>query len=185
MYNTQPTFTYCLREPGQAVASLKVNDDEVDFELTNVSNPLGDLLEGLVTMITTPSQMWGEENVCRVIWYGESSTYNWTISHVDESHCNISIAESVDFFGDDTESELIEFDCSFLDFIHAVIVELDKFIKAMGLLNYSQMWQKDEFPITQFLFLKKTLIDNGKWDDTPSADNHKNVLSDECLMLLA
>ncbi|MCQ2228495.1 MAG: hypothetical protein MJZ13_01970 [Bacteroidales bacterium] len=183
MQHEQPSFIYELREPGSATATFKANGEEVEFELTNVSNPLGDLLEGLVTMITTPSHMWGEENVCRVIWYGDSSTYNWTITHVDDIMCHVKVTESVDFFGDDTESELLELECSFHDFIYCIISELDKFIKVIGLLNYAQKWQKDEFPITQFLFLKKTLIDNNKWHDQDP--NHDNILSNEVLMLLA
>lgn len=184
MQSAKPTFIYELRDPGTSSAIFKANGEDVEFELTNVSNPLGDLMEGLVTMITTPSHMWGEENTCRIIWYGESSTYNWTITHIDDTMCHIKITESVDFFGDDTESDLIELDCPFLDFIHCIITELDGFIKQIGLLNYSQQWQKDEFPLTQFLFLKKTLIDNNLWD-AQEPNNSLNILSDEVLMLLA
>lgn len=180
--NIQPIFKYSLGEPGSSLATLSYNGEEVEFELVNVCNPLGDLLEGLVTMITTPSHLWGEENVCRVVWYGESSTYNWVITHLDDINCRVSITESVDFFGDDTESDLIEFECEFLDLISSVVTELDGFIKGMGLLNYTQLWQKDVFPITQFLFLKKTLIDNNKW---LYAENKKCILSDELQLLLS
>ena len=172
-----------MREPGTSYATFKVDDELIEFELTNVSNPLGDLLEGLVAMITTPSHMWGEENVCRVIWYGESSTFNWTITYTAEASCHVLLTESVDFFGDDTESTLLECDCNFHDFIHSFIDELDTFIKKIGLLNYAQKWQKDEFPITQFLFLKKVLIDNNKWSSPSKKQN--DILSDELLMLLA
>jgi len=184
MRHEQPSFKYELQSPGSAIATFRANGEDVEFELTNVSNPLGDLLEGLVTMITTPSHMWGEDNVCRIIWYGESSTYNWTITHIDDTLCHIKITESVDFFGDDTESELIELEFPFHGFIYCIVSELDKFIKKIGLLNYAQKWQKDEFPITQFLFLKKTLIDNNKWD-APENENADNILSSEMMMLLA
>lgn len=183
MQHEKLIFTYELREPGTSFATLKVQDDIVEFELTNVSNPLGDLTEGLVTMITTPSHLWGEENTCHVIWYGEASTYKWNITYTENNQCHILITESVDFFGDDTESPLVEFDCNFHDLILCFIEELDTFIKRIGLLNYTQTWQKDEFPITQFLFLKKVLIENNKWTSSP--DKANGILNDELSMLLA
>lgn len=183
MQNGKPIFTYELREPGTAFATFKVNDDTVEFELTNVSNPLGDLMEGLVTMITTPSHIWGEENTCHVIWYGESSTYNWSITYTENNQCHVLLTESVDFFGDDTKSLLLEFDCNFHELILCFVDELDTFIKHVGLLNYTQTWQKDEFPLTQFLYLKKVLIDNNQW---PAATNkEKGILNDEFTLLMA
>ncbi len=184
MQHVQPIFNYTLRQPGTSVATLTVAEVKVEFELTNISNPLGDLLEGLVTMITTPAHIWGEENICHVIWYGESSSYNWTIQRTDNNMCSVLITESVDFFGDDTEAELVSFSCEYMQLLTCIITELDIFIKSTGLLNYSQQWQKDDFPITQFLFLKKTLIDNGLWTTTNNNDSH-NILRDEVLMLLA
>jgi len=184
MLTKPPKFTYNLHQPGSANATLIADNIEVEFELTNISNPLGDLLEGLVTMITTPSHIWGEDNVCHIVWYGESSSYNWKIQRIDNDNCNVQITESVDFFGDDTETELIEFNCQFIQLIQSIISELDTFIKTIGLLNYSQKWQKDDFPITQFLFLKKTLIENNLWA-APEYIDTTNILRNEILMLLA
>lgn len=182
MQHNLPKFTYALQQPGTALATFSADGCDVEFELTNISNPLGDLLEGLVTMITTPSHIWGEDNVCHVIWYGESSSYNWQVRRVNDEMCNVLITESVDFFGDDTETELLTFSCPFMQLLHCFVSELDHFIKGIGLLNYSQKWQKDDFPVTQFLFLKKTLIDNGLW---ASKGAHENILNDEIKLLLA
>lgn len=182
MRNERPTFNYRLTSPGQAVATLKVHGEKVEFELSNVSDPLNDLLEGLVATITNPSHIWGEENSCHISWYGESSTYNWTITRTDDEHCSVCVKEVVGFFDDDNEYDLIEFSCKFHSLIFAIIDNLDRFIKLHGMLNYSQLWQKGEFPVTQFLFLKKALIDNGKWK---SSRKRKDTLSNEILMLLA
>ncbi len=177
-----PKFTYTLKQPGVAYATLSMNGNKVEFDLTNISNPLGDMLEGLVGMIITPSHIWSEDNVCHVIWYSESSSYNWHIRRIDDKMCEVQITESVDFFGDDTETEQLLFSCPFLQLIHCFVSELDHFMKKSGLLNYSQQWQKDDFPVTPFLFLKKTLIDNGLWKNNTNAG--KNILADEIKLLL-
>jgi hypothetical protein len=51
----------------------------------------------------------------------------------------------------------------------AIVAELDAFIKETGLLNYVQQWQKDEFPISTLLFLKKQLIDKNMWQTNHQA----------------
>ena len=41
---------------------------ENEFELTNVCNPLGDMLSAMAAMVTNPSQLWEGENTAGFIW---------------------------------------------------------------------------------------------------------------------
>lgn len=178
----EPKFTFKLDEPGKAKASFQYGEDIVDFELANVSNPLSDLLRGLASLIFEPSHLWGEDNICHVEWYSENGCYKWLISTDGSEMATIKISQTDVIFGDSEDIVLLECECGFYSFCHAIISELDYFVKQIGLLNYEQKWQKDEFPITYLLFLKKYLIDNNHW--RPSA-RRNGTLSDELLLLLA
>lgn len=182
MDTMKPIFSFKLGVPGTAHATFTCGDSSVDFQLDNVCNPLGDLLHGMVSLITTPSQLWGEENACHVVWYSGSDSFNWFIS-IDGNHdVSLKITKSLGFFEDD-EVEMLSFACPFYDFVQCIVGELDSFVKGVGLLNYAQQWQKDEFPITYFLFLKKHLIDNNRW--VTETNKTCDILSDELLLLLA
>lgn len=178
-----PSFTYMLVEPGLASASLTVGDDMfADFSLPNVCNPLGDLLTGLVNMVQCPKHLWGEQNLEHIVWYGDDEQYVWEIEMLDANHISVKITQINDFFGEEGV-ELLSFESQFDELVLPIIKSLDSLIKQIGLLNYQQQWQKDEFPLTMFLFLKKYLIDNGKWNRR--APQGKDVLNDEILMMLA
>lgn len=178
-----PTFTYTITEPGLASASLTVGDDMfADFSLPNVCNPLGDLLCGFVNMITCPKHLWGEQNMEHVVWYGDDEQYNWELEMLDENAISVKVTQINDFFGEEGV-ELLAFECQLDELLLPIVQALDTFVKQIGLLNYQQQWQKDEFPLTYFLFLKKHLIDNGKWNRKEA--QKKEILNDEILMLLA
>ncbi|MDO4462327.1 MAG: hypothetical protein Q4C30_07525, partial [Bacteroidia bacterium] len=183
MHLQAPSFTYTIVEPGLANASLTMGDDMfAEFSLPNVCNPLGDLLTGLMNMIVCPKHLWGEQNVEHVIWYGENEQYNWEIEMLEENRISVKVCQIDDFFGEEGV-ELLSFTCKFDELVLPIIRSLDEFIKRMGLLNYHQQWQKDEFPLTVFLFLKKYLIENGKW--ARKEPQGKDILNDEILILLA
>lgn len=178
----KPIFSFALGVPGTAHAKFVCGGTEVEFQLDNVCNPLGDLLHGMVTLITTPSHLWGEENSCHVVWYSGTDSLNWFLSVDGNQDLLIKITKSLGFFEDD-EVELLSFVCPYVVFVQCIVSELDSFVKQTGLLNYAQQWQKNEFPITYFLFLKKHLIDNGHW--SPEVCKPCDILSDELLLLLA
>lgn len=181
--NIKPQFRYDLKQPGEAMAYFTYAGKEMAFELSNVCNPLGDMLNGLVTLITRPSHLWGEENSCFIEWYGNGDEcYTWILTMVDENLLNVKVTRSAGFM-DDEITQLLDVSLQFSEFVLAIVSELDTFVKRVGLLNYSQQWQKNEFPITYFLFLKKHLIDAGKWRQ--SSRQQCDVLSDELLLLLA
>lgn len=184
MQSNNINFSYELTESGKANASFAYNDVLINFHLSNVCNPLFDLLEGIVSMITNPKHFWGETNDTQIIWYSENDSYNWYFNFLGNNEIIIKLSKSYDFFEENSADEiLIDFKCNFLDFIFSIINELDSLVKKVGLLNYAQQWQKGEFPITHFLFLKKYLIDNSYWKQ--SSKKQCDILSDEILLLLA
>jgi hypothetical protein len=156
-------FNYRLNGTGKAAGSFSLRDNSIEFQLSNVSNPLSDLLNGISGLILEPSHIWGDDNVAWVEWYNSESSLRWMLSTTDGVHLNIMMTETPDIF-DDTKSKLVmDGECTIDHFIEAVVIALDQLLKSTGLLNYIQVWQKDEFPVTTFLFLKKHLIDKGLW----------------------
>jgi len=178
--NKEVQFTYYIANPGVAKGKIIVHDKEVPFMVTNISNPLYDLLKGMVSLIYEPSHLWDEENICWIDWYNQESGYKWVLETTDGKILNIKLSLLQDVFDDSSAKTIINTHCDFNNFYLAIISALDSFIKEIGLLNYEQQWQKDEFPLTYFLILKKNLIEHGSWKKT----NHKdNNLSDEIDLL--
>lgn len=174
-------FSYQLINPGSAKGSLSLHDSSIDFELSNSSNPLYDLLSGLLNMILTPSHIWDEVNQTWIEWMNDEYVIRIILSTVDGEHLHVTACKLNDIF-DDTEAEiLISGECLMIHFILAIVRELDLFIKNTGLLNYSQQWQKDEFPLTSLLFLKKHLIDRGLW--IPHQEINHNLSSEIDLLM--
>jgi len=141
-----------------------------------------DLLKGLASMIFEPSHLWDEENMCWIDWYCDQSGIKWVLSTEDGHSLKVKIIRYADIFDESTAKVAIDSQVNFVEFYSLIIRELDGFIKKTGLLNYEQKWQKDEFPLTYFLLLKKYLIERGQWIPT----NEKlGTLSDEIDFLLA
>lgn len=180
--NNQVRFEYKLHGAGKALGHFTMRDKSVSFELSNVSNPLSDLLNGLAGLILAPSHIWGEDNVAWVEWYGQTSSWRWMLSTIDGTHLSVMVSETADMFSDSEPHTVVEGGCLLDHFILTIVTELDRMIKHHGLLNYVQQWQKDEFPVTTFLFLKKHLADKGLWEQNPI---HNDTLRMETDLLLS
>ncbi len=174
-------FTYNLVGVGQVEGTIQTNNQAVEFNLTNNSNPLNDLLKGMIKLIFEPSHIWGEDNVSWVDWYEESGSLKWVLSTEDGHVVHVKIIRYDDFFDEASGSVVMDTAMSLLDFYYAIVQELDILLKKTGLLNYEQKWQNDEFPFTYFLLLKKYLIEKGHWIPTKE---RLGTLSDEIDYLL-
>lgn len=177
---TQQKFSIDLTEPGQAVALYTADGIETEFELSNVCNPLADMLSAVASLITNPCQLWEGTNTAAFTWYSERESFDWKLTATQSGELKIRVTQSCEFFGDD-EVEVVNGECSIAEFVLCITTELDRFIKGIGLLNYNQQWQTGEFPLTYFLILKKYLIEAGLWS---SSDHDGSNLSDEMKLIL-
>jgi len=180
--NKPINFIYHIREKGTASGKLKIHNKTVPFEVTNVSNPLYDLLKGLVNMIYEPSHLWDAENICLIDWYCANHGIKWILNTPDGKNIHIKILVVDDIFDEASAKTVLDTKCNAITLYEAIIQELDSFIKEVGLLNYEQLWQKDEFPLTYFLILKKHLIELGHWKTNKIEDSN---LLDELDLLQA
>jgi hypothetical protein len=175
------SFTFQLTTPGCAQGSLSLHGNTVHFKVNNSSNPLYDLLTGLTGMISTPSHIWDELNQAWIEWFNDEYAIRIVLTTMDGEHLQVTVSKLNDIFDDSQAHTIIDGECLMVQFILSIVRELDHFIKNTGLLNYSQKWQKDEFPITSLLFLKKSLIDKGLWISNSDV-NHN--FSDELELLM-
>ncbi|MGN0029472.1 MAG: hypothetical protein ACI35Q_07100 [Marinilabiliaceae bacterium] len=173
---THQEFSFRLNEPGFATAVYTTDGIETEFELSNVCNPLTDMLVAVASLITNPAQLWDGSNTSAFTWYSEKESYDWTLTALQDGTLRIRVTQSCEFFGDD-EVEVVNGECTMDEFVACITRELDRFLKSTGLLNYHQQWQTGEFPTTYFLILKKHLIDSGLWD--APAEGEGNILDDE------
>lgn len=175
-------FQYTLKEMERGQGFFDDGSLRIDFETTNDSNPLSDLLKAMISIVQTPSHLWDEENSAVIEWYCESYILLIDISSADGKMLNINITKTAGPFGEEIETQSINEEILLTDFYLIIIKELDQLIKAKGLLNYIQMWKQDEFPLTYFLTLKKYLINWKIWiPDTVDSD----ILESEFMMILA
>ena len=175
-------FHFALGDPGTAVATYIANGVESEFYLTNVCNPLGDMLCSIAQLLTNPSQIWEGSNTAAFTWYSEGDTYDWTLNVHSDDMMTIRTLQTSDFFGNEA-IEIVNVKCHIDDFVGCVVSELDKFIKSIGLLNYQQQWKTAEFPLTYFLILTRNLIERGHW--TPEYAGDSLNISTETQILMS
>lgn len=178
-------FKFDIKEVGIAVAKFLIgsaNDEEEEFELTNICDPIGDLLRGLVQMLQKFQSGTDEENIYHITWYNDNECFNWALTLANDGQLNVQITESNSFFGDEI-FEAVNTTCSVSAFIKAIVTELDSYIKRVGLLRYLELWGgNNEFPITYLIYLKKYLMDIGQWPD--DAKQNDGLLSSECQLIV-
>lgn len=175
-------FKYDLPETGKAIGYFAFGKKELHFDALNVCNPLADMLKAMVNLIHEPSHLWGEENNVAIEWYSEDCIFVLEISSPDGKKIHFTFTKSSAPFGAEVPPVKIEGKLPLQEFYLQIIIELDLFIKRLGLLNYHQNWQNDEFPLTFFLILKKYLINWKVW--IPSKEE-ADILESEFMMILS
>jgi hypothetical protein len=175
-------FKYKLSETGKAKGYFELGNENLPFEATNASNPMGDLLKAMVSLVQEPAHLWGEINATAVEWYSDESIFILEFSSNDGKALHLSITRNSAPFGEQVPTVTITGTIEMEQFYLTIIKELDEMIKQMGLLNYAQMWQNDEFPLTYFLLLKKYLIEWKRW--SPSLDE-SDILESEFMIALS
>ncbi|MGQ1945938.1 hypothetical protein ACT3CD_02395 [Geofilum sp. OHC36d9] len=174
-------FKYDLVGTGKAKGLFVIEDTTLSFNTINVCDPLGDLLQAMVSIIQEPSHLWDEENSAVVEWYCDEFILVLDLSSPDGNTIHLNLTQTAVPFGEEMPLRKISGDFELKDFYLTIISELDRLIKQKGLLNYVQLWQKNEFPLTYFLILKKYLINWKIWKPDV-IDN--DILESEFMMIL-
>jgi hypothetical protein len=175
-------FSYDLADTGKGQGRFIYGKKALTFETLHVCNPIGDLLKSMVSMVQEPSYLWGEESKRVVEWYSESFVYVLEFSTRNGKTIEFSLTRSASVFGEGKAVVTIKGKAPLQEFYHIMVTALDTFIKKIGLLNYAQVWQKDEFPLTYFLILKKYLI---LWKIWKASKEESDVLESEFMMVLS
>jgi hypothetical protein len=175
-------FKYDLAGTGKAKGHFVIEDTKLNFHTLNVCDPLGDLLQAMVSIIQEPSHLWDEENRAVVEWYCDEFILVLDLSSPDGNTIHLHLTQTAIPLGEEMPLRKISGIFELKDFYLTIIVELNNLIRQKGLLNYAQLWQKNEFPLTYFLILKKYLINWKIWKPDVS-DN--DILESEFMMILA
>jgi len=175
-------FKIKLSEIGKIKGCFELDNETLPFEAVNASNPMGDLLKAMVSIIQEPAHLWDEENSTAVEWYCDDYIFTLKFSSNDGKTLNLSLTRNCAPFGEQLPAVTIKGKLELEVFYLTIIKELDSMIKKMGLLNYAQLWQHDEFPLTYFLLLKKYLIEWKRWE--PSKEE-SDILESEFMIVLS
>lgn len=146
-------FEYKLIEIGWAEVSLEINEQRFYCHASYISEPLIDLLEGLLSII--PGCVPDDElkTSATFKWQLEPAIGKWTLMLVDTNILKIEI----ETYEDNTcIKKLRDFKatCNLLDFINEIIISLEQLLKDHGLVGYKNFWYSYDFPISSFLKLK-------------------------------
>lgn len=179
--NTKFKFKYDLLDSGKGVGAFTYGKMELSFETLNVCNPISDLLKAMTSLVQEPAYLWGEVSSKIVEWYCDECIFIMEFSSDNGKTIDFTLTKN-SVFGEEKPTMTIKGKIPLQEFYHVIIAELDTFIKKTGLLNYAQIWQKDEFPLTYFLILKKYLIGWKIW--IPSKEE-SDVLESEFMMVLS
>ena len=160
-------FEYKLSGQGWSEGILSIDGQSLAFEISYLCEPIVELLEGLIEInqnfvLINDGKHFGKYSMK---WDGEPWGYKWQLEALNDRDVKISVEEFKDL--DDVKTGQVKIDmvCNIDAFTLEVVRALDAFIKSIGLLDYERQWGYG-FPLTNFLKLKKYLIDKGLWENS-------------------
>lgn len=146
-------FNYKLTGVGWAEIDIEVDGRKYFSFPSYLSEPLIDLLEGLLSII--PGCVPEDELKPMILFklYQEPAVDKVTLELIDDLKLKIVIEE----FEDESSGKgKIGFNatCNLLDFLNEVIKSLEHLLKKHGFVGYKNTWYGHDFPISSFLKLK-------------------------------
>ncbi|UHA71924.1 hypothetical protein [Paenibacillus sp. 481] len=149
-------FTYELSGIGWASGMLEINNQESYFNVSYLSEPIKDLLDGLLQLL--PGCVPEDELQTEVTfeWYSEPGGLKWMLKCLGHEKLNISIVSYADMYckSEANKSVEIETECSLFDFINEVVLAFEQLIVKHGFVGYRSTWCRGEFPLSSLLILK-------------------------------
>ena len=183
-------FEYKLTEIGWAKVLLEINEKRFYSEPSYISEPLIDLLEGVLSII--PGCVPDDElkTVATFKWELEPAIDKWTLILEDNNILKIE----VETYSDHTCTEKIsnfKESCNLLEFIGEVINSLEQLLQNHGLVGYKNFWDGYDFPISSFLKLKYYLYNQEKYPteelvmDIYESEYEKSDIKEELKFILS
>jgi hypothetical protein len=151
-------FNYWLTGSGWAEIFLTSDKQNIRFEFSYLSDPLGDLLAGLCKLINNQTE------TERVVFAEEPGEHSLTISKIDKENIKLEI-----FWNDEwedlskadkkqTPKELIYSDADTLKNLALVILAgIDNLLERHTLTEYEEQWSSFEFPMDKYKQLRQLL----------------------------
>ncbi|WP_232700084.1 hypothetical protein [Brevibacillus daliensis] len=149
-------FSYVLNGIGWADSFLQIDDKICYFSPSYLTEPLIDLVEGLLNLMyeIVPSDEVRQE--VSFDWDFEPAGKNWLIRRVDNDTIRIKITtyQDIDNKSIGTSEIELEANCELNLFISELINVLELILKKCGIVGYKDTWYNYDFPISGYLKLK-------------------------------
>jgi hypothetical protein len=80
---------------------------------------------------------------------------------------------------------IIQFECSYEEFLSEVMSEATRILNEYGIVGYKEMWYEHEFPLSSFLILKYYIKNHSKFPLENKKAGHKEVYNSDLEMELS
>lgn len=149
-------FSYILNGIGCADIHLEFEGKSYYFGPSYLSEPLVDLVEGLLHVIPGCVPEDERRHVSTFCWNYEPVGSEWRISLHDHSHLRIHVVEYDDIDAKIGGPKLVlDIICGLREFACQVVKALESIILKYGFVGYRQTWYTEhDFPISGYLRLK-------------------------------
>lgn len=151
-------FSYDLESVGWANVYLKINHKEEYFTPSYLTEPLIDLLDGLMTLMTEFTPNDEVKSITTFQWDLEPAIVDWKLMRLDDEQVLVTIElfrdglreQEGESLGELVLSEL----CNLKEFIKEIVSSLDLLLMKYGLVGYRENWSRADFPIGRYLKLR-------------------------------
>ncbi|MDM5153582.1 hypothetical protein QUF88_06980 [Bacillus sp. DX1.1] len=156
-------FEYQLTGLGWAEGIIEINNQEHYFEISYLTDGLGDFLNGLMLL----NKYCVPDDECRenvsLEWNSEPAGTNIFLQLIEDNTLFIKVISYKDLNLKLSPEVEIETKCSYTEFLRNVIKEIDLLIKKYGIVGYRKTWYEHDFPLSTFLKLKHYIVNSKRY----------------------
>lgn len=154
-------FNYKITGAGWARCELEVSNQQFSFEASYISDALKDFLQAIVELNPDINpEFYEDETECR--WHQEPGIIEWEFNISDIKSTEENLYFTVKQYEDDSRRHRpfidVKFSCNYDKFVSSIVTSLETLLTEFGLVGYSEMWDRVEFPIAYYLKLKQYTI---------------------------
>lgn len=152
---------------------IEINSQRSSFNVTYVSDCLGDLLSALLLLNSNcVSKEDGLRTVTSCHWNSEPciTTWNFTL----KSNGILQVIVKCDAMEGNEDKTDIDTECPYDNLLELIILKVDSLIKEHGIVGYKENWDH-EFPMSTFLILKNYLLNNKTYSLEEIGDEYGEI----------